>query len=123
MSSVWPKRIALGYVGIVILLILGDFAGIYPSEQGTIGDQYFGQLFWVSGPVVFLLAEFMAHNFRWLIYQLFGYTFTSSRTIIVIIPGMFHIILGSIQWYFLTKIYLVIWKKIKQEEKENENDL
>lgn len=125
-SSVWPKRIAFGYIGIVLLLILGDFADIYPSAQGTIADQYFSQLFWVSGPIVFLFAEFMAYSFRWLIYNLFDYTFTSSRMIIVIIPGMFHLILGSIQWYFFTKIGIVVWKflqKIDREEKERENDV
>lgn len=105
----WPKRIAVGYICSIIILAMGYFIGFYSPSPGTIEDEIYFPYFFVSGPIVFVMASMASVYTIQFIEMLFNYH-VSFLTETIIVTGLFHIVFGSIQWYYVTKWSIAVWK-------------
>jgi len=102
--KVAPARVASLYSGLIVALALLHIVGLYVPNTAEEGEFYFPYLF-VSGPLVWLAS-----------LKLTLYTkFTISLHLespwgpliwVVIVPGVYNIILGSVQWYLFTALIL-----------------
>lgn len=106
-----PKLIVAIYSIIILLKAASFFAGTYIPPPGVGGEIYLPYLD-VSGPFVWGLAHmlslyltaFVEHVLKWRI---------SPEVAIVIIPGIFNILLGGVQWYCISNWGLRLWSKWK----------
>jgi hypothetical protein len=98
--KVSPGRIVSIYIALVILLALAHIIGIYVPETAEEGEFYIPYMY-VSGPLVWFAA------LRLTLYTKLALSLHLSRPLgpllwVVIVPGLYNILLGSLQWYGIT---------------------
>ena len=110
-KSQLPKLIVALYSIIILCRAVAFFAETYIPPPGVGGEIYLPYLD-VSGPFVWILAHmlsiyltaFVEHVLKWRV---------SPEVTIVIIPGIFNILLGGVQWYYISNWGLRLWSKWK----------
>jgi hypothetical protein len=110
----WPIRIVGIYICIIIILALSYFVGFYRPASGMEGELYF-PYFFASGPIVWILSDMVSSYFQIFIESLLKIQINPTIGIVVI-PGVFNILLGSVQWYYITMFAITLWKKSKHSK-------
>ncbi len=108
--TITPIKIVSIYICLVILLTLTHIIGIYVPETAEEGEFYIPYLF-VSGPLVWFAA------LRLTLFTKLALSLQLTRPLgpllwVVIVPGLYNILLGSIQWYVITKVALKLRSKL-----------
>ena len=100
--KITPSRIAAIYSAVVVALAMLHIVGIYVPKTHEEGEFYFPYLV-VSGPLVWMIALKMSFLTE-LAFSPYLQKPLDPVTWIVIIPGLFNIILGSLQWYLVAAL-------------------
>jgi hypothetical protein len=95
-----PRRVVVAYIIAIVILALLAVTRLYVPKTAEEGEFYIPYLF-VSGPVVWFAAIRMTLHVKMALShhlsQPLGPLFW-----IVLVPGIFNILLGSLQWYLIT---------------------
>lgn len=102
--KITPSRIVGVYAAVVITLALLAVTRIYVPKTAEEGEFYFPYLF-VSGPFVWFAA------LRLTLHTKLAVSFPIASPMrpmlwIVIVPGIYNVLLGSIQWYLVAWIIM-----------------
>ncbi len=102
--KITPARVAWLYSGLVVALALLHIVGLYIPKTAEEGEFYFPYMF-VSGPFVWFAALKLTLHTK-LALSLHLERPLGPLLWVVIVPGVYNIILGSVQWYLITALVL-----------------